>query len=335
VRNTGSQPAEVYLMADDRTRAFGEIEGLAPGTTRTLSVTLAPGRYVWRCLPLGGDETWSEPGLVQGEAVAAADSYVPVTPAELDAAVTSYRAAVSGLLVPLQADVGVLRSAIDAGDLARARTAWLTAHLDYERLGAAYGTFGELDGAINGRSDGLAGGADDPDFTGFGRLEAELWAPGVTTPGPQAAETADRLVTDVDTLIATFPTLTTDPNDLPLRAHEILENSIQFELTGITDHGSHTNLATLSANVDGTRTVLDAVAPALAARDAATLADARTDLDALAALVASHRRADGSWTPLDQLSRADRQRLNGMTGHLVEVLAPVPDLLELPPSAPS
>jgi len=335
IHNTGSRPTEVYLLADDRTRAFGEIEGLAPGTTRTLSVTIGPGRYVWRCLPLGGTETYSESGLVQGEAVAAAESYVPVTPAELDGAVTTYRAAVSRLLVPLQADVAALRVTVAAGDLRAARTAWLATHLDYERLGAAYGTFGDLDRAINGRSDGLPGGAADPDFTGFGRLEAELWAPGLTAPGPQTPAAADGLVADVTTLVARFPTLTTDPNDLPLRAHEILENSIQFELTGITDHGSHTNLATLAANIDGTGTVLDAIAPALASRDAATLADARADLAALAMLVGSYRRADGTWTPLDHLTRAERQRLNGLTGHLVEVLAPVPDLLELPPSPPS
>jgi high-affinity iron transporter len=61
VHNAGSQPAEIYLLAGDRTRAFAEIEGLAPGTTRTLAVTIGAGTYVWRCVPLGGSETFSAP----------------------------------------------------------------------------------------------------------------------------------------------------------------------------------------------------------------------------------------------------------------------------------
>ena len=35
-----------------------------------------------------------------------------------------------------------LKNAIDRGDLAAARSAWLPAHLQYERLGAAYDAFG-------------------------------------------------------------------------------------------------------------------------------------------------------------------------------------------------
>ncbi len=39
---------------------------------------------------------------------------------------------------------------VSEGDLTAAKTAWLTAHLTYETLGAAYGAFGDLDTAING-----------------------------------------------------------------------------------------------------------------------------------------------------------------------------------------
>lgn len=48
-----------------------------------------------------------------------------------------------------------------------------------------------------------------------------------------------------------FPTQDFDPGDLPLRAHEILENALQFELTGDTDEGSGTNLATVDSNLAG------------------------------------------------------------------------------------
>ncbi len=51
--------------------------------------------------------------------------------------------------------------------------------------------------------------------------------------------------------------------DVALRTHEILENTLQFELTGETDEGSHTNLATAWANVQGTKLALAAITPLL------------------------------------------------------------------------
>ena len=55
----------------------------------------------------------------------------------------------------LDADVRACR-------LAAARAAWLPAHLTYERLGAAYGTFGNFDTEIDGRPDRLTGGVSSP-----------------------------------------------------------------------------------------------------------------------------------------------------------------------------
>ncbi|GAA3156073.1 hypothetical protein GCM10017687_87630 [Streptomyces echinatus] len=52
------------------------------------------------------------------------------------------------------------------------------------------------------------------------------------------------------------------PRPAGLRAHEILENTVQFELTGRTDYGSGSNLATARANLDGTRAVLSPAASA-------------------------------------------------------------------------
>ena len=57
---------------------------------------------------------------------------------ESRAYITSGLAAVAGQVTVLAAD-------IRTGDLAAARTAWLTAHLMWERLGSAYGMFDAYD----------------------------------------------------------------------------------------------------------------------------------------------------------------------------------------------
>lgn len=334
ITNRSTQTAEIYLEAANDQSTYGEIEGLSPGTTRTMEAKVPPGAYRWRCVRLDGTKMLSAPAKVTGpstrQGVTGARSYVPVTAKELDAAVDRYRAVVHGQLATLATDTDRLAAAVKGGDMVGAKPMWVTAHQSYERLGAAYGTFGALDGAINGRPAGLPRGVIDPDFTGFLRLERELWQP---RSGDDPPATADRLAADVHQLVASFPTLKTEPGDLALRAHEILENSLQFELTGQTDQGSHTNLATVRANVDGTRTVLDALEPLLRTRDPESLRASTAGLDELTGALDANRLADGTWTALDQLSRRQRQQLNGLTGELLEELAPIPTVLELAPSA--
>jgi high-affinity iron transporter len=255
-------------------------------------------------------------------------TYPPVTGDEMAAAVQLYRARATDLLAVLARDTDTLAAAIQQdGSTPATKALWLQAHLDYIRLGAAYGTFGDLDTKINGAPNGLAGGVDDPGFTGFGRLEHELWE----TPVPgDLATVAAQLAGDVHDLVAQFPSEGTDPHDLPLRTHEILENGLQFELTGIDDHGSHTTLATLRADVDATEVVLDAIRAPLVARAPALYTKVAGDLATLATAIDQFRNDDGSWKALNDLTLVQRQLVDGAVSQTVEDLAPVPDVLQLP-----
>ncbi|HWB34616.1 MAG TPA: EfeM/EfeO family lipoprotein, partial [Rugosimonospora sp.] len=230
LHNTGTETMEVYLVDPASGGVYAEVEALAPGTSRPMRVALGPGRYALRCVSEGSD-------AITGPTVTIADgvgspAVLPVTEQDLVPAVQSYRSYVTGGLGTLAGAVADLRAAVGSGDTGRARAAWLTAHLAYQRLGAAYDTFGDLGDAIDGSPDGLPGGVADPDFTGFRRIEYGLWH---GEPLPALVPLADRLVADVGALRAQFPSSRTDPNDLPLRAHEILEDGVQFELTGAAD----------------------------------------------------------------------------------------------------
>lgn len=324
LHNTDRDVLEVYLVESSTGAVQGEIEGLAPGTTRPLAVTLAAGSYALRCVAAASAAT-SALFTVRGTGTAPA-AVVPVSEQDLGTPVAAYRKKISAGLDDLVARTDALAAAVRAGNLAAARTLWLPAHLAYARLGAAYGTFGDFDQKINGRPDGLPGKATDPDFTGFLRVEYGLWH---SAPAASLATVTDRLDADVRGLRDAFPAQETDPADLPLRAHEILENTLQFELTGDTDQGSGTNLATAAANLRGTRDVLDVLRPLLSTRDAPGLATIDTWLDRFGAQLAAQQHADGSWTPVSQLPAATRQRLNATLGQLLEYLAPVPDILEI------
>jgi iron uptake system EfeUOB component EfeO/EfeM len=325
VRNTGSRTSEIYLIDPVSNAVYGEVEGIAPGTTRALIATVGTGSYAWRCVPNGGKAVTSAAVRVSAGG-GSVQAVLPVSEKDLAAPLAAYRAYVDQGLADLQTKTRTLRSDIDAGKLDRARKDWLPAHTRYASLGAAYGTFADFDAKINGRTAGLASGVEDPAFTGFHRIEYGLWH------GQSAATLAPytkRLAADVDALRKDFPKQDFDPADLPLRTHEVLENTLHRELSGNADYGSGTELATTEANLDGTRELLTLLRPLIDKRNAEVLPAVDTWMRRTEQLVLAQRAEDGTWTRLDKLSDTDRQRLDGTVSQLLEDLAPIPDLLEI------
>ncbi|GGJ03144.1 EfeM/EfeO family lipoprotein [Streptomyces brasiliensis] len=319
LHNTSDEPAEVYLEDPTSQALYGEVEDVGPGTTRLLTVRLGKGTYAFKCVPDDADAaTGPTVRLTRGHGGPGA---APVTEHDLIPPALAYQKWVGGGLDDVVRLTKDLRDAIDRGDLAGARKAWLPAHLEYERLGAAYDAFGDADGAINGTDAGLPDGVRDKHFTGFHRIEYGLWH-GQSADALRAP--AAGLVTSVTALRDSWAQARMDPAQLGLRAHEILENTVQFELTGRTDYGSGTNLGTARANVDGTHEVLSRLRPLLATRYA-DLPGLERDVDRAGHTLDGFHTASG-WTPLTRLDRAQRETIDASLDDLVERLASVATL---------
>lgn len=329
VDNPTADEMRVSLVDAENGDIYGQIWELAARTRRPLDTVVPAGRYRFRCVPLQGSASVSAVHPVRGSGGAQARPIVPLSAEEITGAVATYRGQVAARLDPLVTATGRLADAVRRGQLAAARRWWLPAHLDYEWLGAAYGTFGDLDASINGRPDGLPGRAASLHFAGFLRLEHGLWH---GTSATDLRPVADDLAAAVRSLRAKFGSLVTNPGDLPLRAHEILENALQFELTGDTDQGAHSNLATVRANVDGARLVIDALAKPLRQRDPRLLATSYADLTRLAGALDRSRRTPSRWTALSMLTAAQREQLNALLSQALEDLALIPGTLQMPPS---
>ncbi|MER6983925.1 EfeM/EfeO family lipoprotein [Streptomyces carpinensis] len=321
LRNTSDGPTEVYLEDPASQVVYGEVEGIGPGVTRPLTVRLGEGTYAFKCVPDDAD-------AVTGPSVHVASGRrgpgaAPVTEHDLIPPAIDYQKWVAGGLSEVVRLTSRLQRAIDHGDLAGARWAWLPAHLEYERLGAAYDAFGDADAQINGTDAGLPGGVHDKGFAGFHRVEYGLWhgQSAVSLRGPVSA-----LLKSVTGLRDSWAQTRMDPAQLGLRAHEILENTVQFELTGRTDYGSGSNLATARANLDGTREVLSRLRPLLTTRYAG-LPGLDRELDRAQRTLDGFRHGDG-WTRLDQLTRAQREQTDSVLGDLVERLASVATLCD-------
>lgn len=319
LHNTGVAAAEVDLIDPATGAIHGEVESIGPGTTRTLRVRLGEGVYAFRCLVEDTEAIVGPSVRVTGGHGGSGPAVVPVTVNDLLAPIREYRDHVDEGLAGLVALTGTLSAVVRSGDRAGSEAAWLAAHLCYEGLGAAYDAFGDSDAAINGTAAGLPGGVADPDFTGFHRLEQGLWH---DEPMAALAPVAARLDADAHALRDSFPQQQIDPNDLGLRAHEIMENTLRFELTGRTDYGSGTNIATALANLDGSRAVLAVLRPLLVPR-LPNLSELDSWLDRADRVLRSARRPDGSWTPVTLLDHTQRQRINAAVSELTEFLAPV------------
>jgi iron uptake system component EfeO len=307
LHNTGDAAAEVDVVEVDSNKVYGEVEGLGPNTSAPMDVQLGAGRYAIRCLIEDTDAITGPTITLTGDAKGG-PAVVAVTKNDLLPLVKKYQAGVARGVAELAVKTDKLRADVDAGNLNAARADWLPAHLAYNSLGAAYDAFGDFADKIDG-----------PD-AGFHPLEKGLWH---KASARGLKPIADQLATDVHALQKDLPNEQVDPNDLGLRAHEIMENALQFELTGENDQGSGTSLNTALANLNGTASVLAILDPVLKPRYPA-LPEVQQWVNRTRALLTAHQN-----TPVDQLNRTTREQLNGAVGELLEKLAPVATICEV------
>jgi iron uptake system EfeUOB component EfeO/EfeM len=321
IDNQSTGGGEVDLVDPASGAVYAEVTNTGPGTTTPMTVNLGSGRYAFLCLfndfsPLTGAR------VTVGGHAKGAPAILPVSYNQTIRYAKQYQAYTESGLKLLARQTAVLAADVKRGDLSAARRDWLTAHLQYQTLGAAYGTFGHYDDAIDGRAD--VTGLSSPRWAGFYRLEYGLWH------GQTAARltpVAAALDQQVNALLAWWPTQQIPLSDVGLRTHEILENALQFQLTGHDDYGSGTTLATTLANIAGTDELLALLRPLLAPRYPG-LPAVYTGLSRLRALIEKERRPNGSWVPVAALPVPARQAIDAAAGAVLQSLAPIASITE-------
>jgi hypothetical protein len=269
---------------------------------------------------------WLEPtGNVTG--TPSGCSYVTPQTHEL----SEYRAYVAGKLSTLHTQVAALASAIRTGNLATARSAWLTAHLTWLEIGqddGAYGAFGALGGQIDGLAAGHPRGTADPGFTGFHRVEFDLWTRRDLRAAAADAATLETLLARLmkQPLSSYLPATANGIGNWLLRPHEVLEDALRDSLTADDDYGSGTSLASISADIAAERKLLSELGPGLDLFAPHLVANATAELDSLMRAIDA-TRVNGAWVSVQGLAPRQREQIDADVGALLETLAPIPDLL--------
>ena len=310
VQNTGSKVTEFYLLGTGD-RILGEVENIGPGLTRQLIVEVPQGgRYTTACKPgMVGDGirgpftvTGDVPGAAEGDALlaSAVAGYERYTTSQIEALVTRTQEFVD---------------AVKRGDVPAAQALYPVARTYWERIEPVAESFGDLDPRIDGRDDGEPG----VEFTGYHRLERDLWATGLQ---PDSTAMADRLTADIRELQARVAGIELTPLQLANGAKELLDEIATGKITGEEDRYSHTDLWDFRANVDGSQAAVAALRPVLDQRDPALgpLLDQRfRDVDVL---LESYRRGDG-FVLYTQLTPDDTRRMTEAIDALGEPVSQV------------
>ena len=283
VTNSGGKVNEFYVYGEND-RVVGEVENISPGLTRDFIVDLSePGTYQTACKPgMAGDGIRAD-FTVTGSAAAAPTS----TDGTLAAAVTKYQAFVSHEADELLEDTTKFVALVKAGKVDEAKALYPVARSHWEEIEPVAESFGDLDPKIDGREEVVAEGMP---FTGYHRLEKDLWADGLQ---PDSGKIADQLLADVTELVEQAKAVKLNPLQLANGSKALLDEIATGKITGEEERYSHTDLWDFEANFQGSKAAIQALRPYLEAQDPALVATIDERAKALSALLATHAAADG------------------------------------------
>jgi iron uptake system component EfeO len=305
IENAGTSKVTEMEIMDGET-VLGEKENLSDGLSGSFSLTLEKGEYTIYC-PGGDDErgTLTVSGELKTE-----------SSAKVDAAVAKYREYLEENADELVAKTKPFVAAVEAGDVARAKSLYAPARIPYERIEPVAESFGSLDPRIDARENDVA----PSEFEGFHRIEKALWEEGTAKGmGPVAKQ----LQADVEELAGKVETVDLQAVQIANGANELLGEVSASKITGEEERYSHTDLVDFEANVEGAEAAFEAVKPLLDESDPELGGEIEADFKMVFAELEPYRRGNG-FVSYTELTKADTRKLARGIDTLAEKLSQVP-----------
>ena len=317
---------EMELLKDQR--IVGEKENLAPGLDPvSFTVTLDGGKYEIYC-PGAASEYLDF--SVTGQAAAAPTGTVPTI---LSQGTKQYSGYVVDQVNQLNTAVKALDTAVQAGNLADAKTAYAKARPFYERAESSVEGFvlpgfavddnaGNLDYLIDMRESTPVD--DKVGWKGFHAVERDLWQGGAITPATKALSA--ELVGNVGHLVTVVAPLQYKPEDLANGAADLIEEVQNTKITGEEEAYSHVDLVDFAGNVEGAQQAYASLRPGLQKIDPALVTTLDQQFQTVLTTLDGYRDAAAPggyrvWTPA--LRGTDAPKLTAVIQPLHESLGTV------------
>ena len=234
-------------------------------------------------------------------------------------AVEGYRAYVDEQVATMLAATTVFTDAVRAGDIEAAKAAFPVSRRSWERIEPIAGLIENIDTAVDAREDDYDGPTDDA-FTGWHRLEYQLWDAG-TSPSPARSPTSS--TPTCRRWPTQLPTLELPPGVLTVGAQELIEEvaAPDGKLSGEEDRYSGTDLYDFLANVEGSEALVDLLAPALEEADPELLATIREQFAALYDHLAELGSFEDGFVAYAEVTQEQKDELAADLGALAESLS--------------
>lgn len=312
VTNDGSKVTEFYVYAEGD-RIMGEVENIGPGLSRNLVVDLTKGTYEGACKPgMVGDGIRETLTVTGKSARSLSDSE------ELKAAAKSYERYIASQSDALIDKTQEFVDAVKSGDTEKAKTLFPIARTYWERIEPVAEIFGDLDPLTDGRE--LDAKAEGRDFTGWHRIEKQLWVSGNT----------DGMGKYADDLLKNIKEVVSQSKEKPLTALQLAQGSKGLldevatgKITGEEDEFSHTDLWDFKANIEGSQAAIAALRPVLEKQDPALVKELDERFDELDTELNQYQAEDGSWTFYDTLAKEQVKKLSDVVAALSEPISQV------------
>ena len=308
VENAGTSKVSEFEVLDGDT-ILGEKENLSDGLSGSFSLTLEEGEYTLYC---PGGETEKGTLTVSGERA------VENSP-QVEDAISRYRAYLERNTAALVSATEPFVSAVEAGDVEKAKSLYAAARIPYEKIEPVAESFGGLDPRIDARENDVAAS----EWSGFHTIEQALWVDG-TTAG--MAPVAKQLLADVEELQRKVKTVDLQTAQIANGANELLGEVSASKITGEEERYSHTDLVDFEANVEGAEAAFEAVKPLVAEKDPKLVKQIEADFAAVYASLKPYREGEG-FVPYTELTQADTRKLAQQIDALAEQLSQVPALI--------
>jgi iron uptake system component EfeO len=314
VSNGGTSKVSEMELKNASGIILGESENVVEGVPGHFSLNLEPGTYVVNC-PTGDQED-------QGHLVATGKAVGQPTGASaalLNTATTAYKAYVIAQTAKLQKGTQQFVAALHAGDVEKAKALFGPTRIHYEAVEPVAESFGNLDPEIDARINNVS---SVKNWTGFHRIERTLWVQD-TTKGTEVY--ANKLMRDVNTLVANVKTIQLQPAQLANGAVELMNEVANSKITGDEDRYSHTDLSDFQGNLSGSEKAFTLLIPALRQTGNGKLADTITARFAAVQKTLNRykRQTSSGYALYTQMTPADRKTFASEVDALDEPLATV------------
>lgn len=247
ISNRSMRPLEWEIL--DGVMVVDERENIVPGLVQKLTTTLKPGRYVMTC------------GLLtnpRGVLVVAENADAPKaapTPLEFVAAQAEYKVFVHERVQAMQAQVAALASALRSGDMAKARAEYAPSREAWQQLAPVAVLASAQYDRLEGNAGLYGGGAADPRFVGWHRIEAVLFDP--AAPKSDLAKLADALEADGKAFGDSIESMKIGVDGIFKGASLVAQRIADRKLEGLDNPKAGTDLQDAANNVVGLRRIVD------------------------------------------------------------------------------